>query len=75
LINAEGTVIATTRTNGRGVYTFNQFTETGDFQVRIVVPNGSQATSAITKSILVSRGGLSINGLDFRLKRIFRRVL
>jgi hypothetical protein len=67
LLDDEGTVIATTVTNSRGRYSFDAFRETGDFQVRIVVPNRFRATTATTIDLLISRGDETVAGLNFGL--------
>jgi peroxidase len=68
LLNDEGEVVATAVTNSRGRYTFSTFNETGDYQVRIVVPNRLQATTAATRDVLVSRGDQMILDVDFGLR-------
>lgn len=70
LLNDEGDVIDTTVTNSRGRYQFTSFTETGDYQVRIVVPNRLCATSSTTRDVLISRGDQTIAGLDFGLRMV-----
>ncbi len=72
LLNGDGDVIATTLTNSRGRYQFNTFSETGDYQVRIVVPNRLRATSATTRDVLISRGDQTIAGVDFGLQTLGR---
>ncbi len=73
LLNDEGDVVATTKTDARGRYTFSTFHETGDYQVRIVVPNRFRATTRETRDLLVSRGDQTIAGLNFGLQLIGRR--
>jgi peroxidase len=73
LLNDEGDVIATTVTNGRGRYQFSAFSETGDYQIRIVVPNRMRATTATTRDVLISRGDQTIAGVDFGLQIAGRR--
>lgn len=68
LLNDEGEVIASTVTNYRGRYRFDQFRETGDYQVRIVVPARYTATTDATREILISRGGREISGINFGLR-------
>ena len=73
LLDDEGEVAATTVTNSRGRYSFSTFHETGDYQVRIVVPNRLQATTAATRAVLVSRGEQTIAGIDFGLRLLGRQ--
>jgi hypothetical protein len=72
LLDDEGEVIATTLTNSDGRYQFDEFQETGDFQVRIIVPPFLQATTTNPVDVLISRGELTISGVDFCLKRDFQ---
>jgi hypothetical protein len=63
-----GNVVATTVTNSRGDYSFNQLngvSATGNYTVRIVVPSGDTQTSANPSTILISRGDLDVSGVDF----------
>lgn len=68
LLNDEGTVIATTRTDRTGRYSFDQFPETGDFQVRVVVPANMVATTANPREFLISTGDVVVRGQDFGLR-------
>jgi peroxidase len=68
LLDDEGAVIATTRTNGRGAYRFENFHETGDYKVQIVVPQRMQATTAAERDVLVSHGGETVGGVNFGLR-------
>lgn len=68
LLNDEGDVIAMTRTDSSGRYSFNQFAETGDFQIEVVVPPELTVTRTNPKPILISRGDVSLSGLDFGLR-------
>ena len=63
-----GQVVATTTTDGRGHYEFDNFTGisgTGTYTVRLVVPPGDQQTTTDPLPIIISRGGLDIDGVDF----------
>jgi hypothetical protein len=63
-----GNVLATTRTDGQGHYSFDQQTgigATGKYTVRLVVPSGSTQTSANPPAILISRGDTDVSGVDF----------
>lgn len=68
LLDDEGEVIAATITDRSGRYRFTQFRETGDYQVRIVLPSRLTATSPTTMDVWISRGGMSITGYNFGLK-------
>jgi peroxidase len=68
LLNDEGVVIASTRTDSSGRYRFTQFRETGDYQVRVVVSDRLQVTPASPQDVLISRGDVSVGGLDFGLR-------
>jgi hypothetical protein len=70
LLNDEGEVIATTRTDRHGRYSFNQFGETGDFQVHVVVPARMTATTENPKDILIATGDVTVTGIDFGLKSL-----
>lgn len=61
LLDDEGAVIDTTRTNGPGQYSFSTFRETGDYRVRVVVPNRMQATSTVLRDVLISRGDQAVS--------------
>jgi hypothetical protein len=66
LLNDEGVVVDSTRTGRDGRYRFSRFDETGDYTVQIVLP--SRMTANVTsREVLVSRGGLSIGGVNFAL--------
>lgn len=71
LLNDEGDVVATTRTGRDGRYRFTSFSETGDYTVR-VVPPARLTSSVATRAVLVSRGALSLGGVDFGLRSIGR---
>jgi peroxidase len=66
LLDDTGAIMATTTTGRDGRYRFKDFNETGDYQVRVVVPARMKAAQA-TRDILVSRGGLAIGGVNFAL--------
>ena len=68
LLNDEGDVVASTRTDSNGRYRFTQFNETGDYQVRIIVSAQLQVTPANPQDILISRGDVTISGLDFGIR-------
>jgi peroxidase len=68
LLNDDGVVIASTVTDASGRYRFTQFRETGDYQVRVVVSDRLQVTPANPQDVLISRGDVSVGGLDFGLR-------
>ena len=65
LLNAEGEVVESTVTDRRGRYRFNSITETGDYQVRVVLRDGSTSTTSTTVDLLVSSGDQSLRGVNF----------
>jgi peroxidase len=68
LLNDEGDVVATTTTDRNGRYRFTEFRETGDYQVRIVLPDRFAATTQTTRDVLISRGDMAIADLSFGLR-------
>jgi hypothetical protein len=68
LLDDEGGVIDTTTTDSGGRYRFTSFGETGNYQVQIVLPMGKTPTTDSVYSFLISRGGVSIGGLDFGIR-------
>jgi hypothetical protein len=68
LLDDEGEVIASTRTDRNGRYRFNQFGETGDFQVRVVVPSFATVTTENPQEFLVSTGDQTVRGPDFGIR-------
>jgi peroxidase len=68
LLNDAGDTIATTATDSSGNYRFTQFSETGDYQVRVVLLAGLSAMGQNPISFLISRGDVSIGGLDFGIR-------
>jgi hypothetical protein len=78
LENAEGTVVATTTTNDRGQYTFNQLSGpsadptqdsgisgTGSYQVVLVVPPWFRQTTPNPGAVQITRGGMNVSGVNF----------
>lgn len=68
LLNDEGEVIAATRTDRAGRYSFDQFGETGDYRVRVVVPPGRAATTPDSLAFLISAGDATVRGMNFGLR-------
>ena len=65
LLNDEGVVIAATETGRSGRYRFNNFSETGDYQVRVASSSDLQSTNSDTLDALISRGNERKRGLNF----------
>jgi hypothetical protein len=69
LLNDEGEVIAETRTNVLGRYRFvNQFRETGDYQVQVVLPASLATTTENPEEFLIDQGDIVVRGLDFGIR-------
>ena len=68
LLNDAGDVLPSTSTDTYGRYSFRQMAETGDYQVRVVVPPLLQVTPNSSRSFLISRGDVTLSGLDFGLR-------
>lgn len=64
LLDDEGTVMNTAVTGRDGRYHFSSFGETGDYQVRVVLPSRF-TTAQTTRDVLISRGGLTVSGINF----------
>src|SRR5262249_40858822 len=70
LLDSDGNVLGTTVTDRQGRYSFNQLTGisgTGVYTVRLVVPSGFTQISANPSNILISRGGVSVSGVNFTI--------
>ena len=80
LRNEEADVVATTRTDGRGQYSFNQLSgpaasptitpglsSTGIYTVSVIAPRGTKQVSLSPGEILISRGDTRLNGVNFTL--------
>ncbi len=69
LLNADGEVIDSTKTNQQGQYTFSNFSETGDYRIQVVLaPNLTTRVSSL--DILVSNGATRLQDLNFVVTRI-----
>ncbi len=68
LLNGDGEVIDSTVTGRDGRYFFNNFPETGDYAIRITLPTGMTSTTPSTQTFLISRGNVTVFGLDFGLR-------
>jgi hypothetical protein len=74
LLDDSGKVLSTTTTDSQGHYTFNSFNGlggTGNYNVRLVVPAGLRQTTPNPSTILISRGGIDQNDIDFGLAFVF----
>jgi hypothetical protein len=68
LLDDSGNVLATTVTDNRGHFSFNQLngvSGTGDYTVQLVLPSGVQQTSANPVAVQISRGGVNVTGVNF----------
>jgi hypothetical protein len=73
LIDDEGTIMDTAVTGRDGRYRFRSFDETGDYQVHIVLPT-RLTTARTTRDVLVSKGGVTISGINFALTAVNRAL-
>jgi len=71
LINRDQEVIASTVTRRDGRYTFDQFDETGDFTVRVVVPANLKLSTVGERTFHIAAGDAKFGQLDFGLN-VFR---
>ncbi len=70
LQDTDGNVLATTTTDLHGNYHFDQRSGlggTGEYTIRLVLPSGDTQVSPNPSTILVSRGDLTINGVNFQV--------
>jgi hypothetical protein len=80
LEDSSGDVLATAVTDSRGRYSFNQLSgpaanpvngsgvsATGTYNVVLVLPSGARLTSPAPGSVLISRGGLNVTGVNFTI--------
>jgi peroxidase len=80
LEDTSGDVLATTTTNSRGQYTFNQLSGpaanpintpgvsgTGSYDIVLVLPSWLEQTSPNPASVLISRGGVNVTGVNFNI--------
>ena len=87
LEDTSGDVLATTTTNSRGQYTFNQqsgpaanpvnspgVSETGIYRVVLVPPASLHQVSPNPRSILISRGGINASGVNFVVANVATRA-
>ncbi|HEX3451629.1 MAG TPA: SdrD B-like domain-containing protein, partial [Isosphaeraceae bacterium] len=72
LEDSNGSALATTTTDGEGHYSFDQLnavSATGDYMVRLIAPSGFKQASANPSTILISRGDISVRGVNFAIVR------
>jgi peroxidase len=70
LKDTNGNVIATTTTDSEGDYSFDQqngVSGTGEYTVRFVIPSGFTQVSPNPSTILISRGDISVRGVNFAI--------
>ncbi|MCA9118542.1 MAG: carboxypeptidase regulatory-like domain-containing protein [Planctomycetaceae bacterium] len=64
LLNDDGDVVATTKTDRNGRYRFSEFRETGDYQVRVAASSTLGNTTDLVQDVLISRGNQRLLGID-----------
>jgi peroxidase len=67
LLDEDGTVVATTKTDRDGRFRFDRFGGAGDYSVLITTPTGMKLTTANTLDFHIVSGGQSARGLNFGL--------
>jgi hypothetical protein len=80
LEDASGDVLATTRTDSRGRYSFNQLSgpaanaelasgasAVGTYKVVLVLPSGSKQIAPDPRAVVITRGGTRVAGVNFSL--------
>ncbi|MFL5244184.1 MAG: peroxidase family protein [Gemmataceae bacterium] len=68
LADDSGNVVATTVTDSRGFYRFDNYSGidgTGYYSVRLVVPAGDKQLTPNPAAMLISRGDINMNGVNF----------
>lgn len=73
LLNDQGELIATTTTDSRGRYRFDDIDSTGRYQIRISESSAGRVTTSDTIDVLISRGNEDLRGLNFGLQNLRRR--
>lgn len=68
LLNQQGAVIETQATNRKGKFQFTDFSRTGNYQVRIVVPSGMTATTPSFFDFSLTMGDQWYTGVQFGLR-------
>jgi peroxidase len=67
LLNDEGAILASALTDSEGRYLFDDFDETGDYQIHIILPSTLVSITSDSLDVLISRGGLRLRGFDFAI--------
>jgi hypothetical protein len=67
LLDEDGDVMGTTKTDRAGRFRFNQFGGAGDYQVQIVLPTGSKLTTDGLLDLHIASGEQLLHGLNFGL--------
>lgn len=73
LLDDQGELVATTTTNARGRYRFDDINSTGRYQLRIGGDAADRTTTSDTIDVLISRGDQDLRGLNFGLQSPMRR--
>lgn len=72
LLDDAGDVIASTLTDRSGRYTFANFTETGDYQIRVNLPASLQVTTTNPQPFLIATGDATVRGKDIGIRLLDR---
>ncbi|WP_419195124.1 peroxidase family protein [Novipirellula herctigrandis] len=67
LLDSEGNMIDSTVTDQNGVYRFDSFDNTGEYQIRIASDEPIDVNGSDTLSVLVSTGNATLRGYDFQV--------
>ncbi len=71
LLDADGNVVATTQTDARGLYHFNEL-DLGTYQVVIDVPDGGEQTTPPPQTVAITRG-MEVGHIDFGVSGLSTR--
>jgi hypothetical protein len=73
LLSHEGTIMGTAVTGRDGRYRFRSFDETGNYQVRVMLP--TRFTSALTtRDVAITKGGVTVSGINFGLTAVSKAL-
>ena len=67
LMDDEGNVVDRAATNRNGEFTFDSFTQTGNYQIRVAAENGMEVVGSDTLDVLVSSGDSRLGGYNFEV--------
>jgi hypothetical protein len=67
LLDEDGNIMGTTKTDRAGRFRFNQFGGAGDYHVQIVLPTGSKLTTDGLLDLHIASGDQFLKGLNFGL--------